>query len=83
MKNIKIFLSAMIIVMLGTTNIFLISEKMYIYAVLISGFISLCWTSNVKSIAFCNWKERLFYILGGIVGTTISLYFLTLIFEKL
>lgn len=81
MNLLKIFFSAMLIVMLTTTNIFLISEKLYNYAILLSGFISLLWTFNVKSIAFSSWKNRLSYIFGGVVGTTISLYFLRLIFE--
>jgi len=47
---------------------------MYIFAILISAGISLMWTLNVKDLAICCWKDRMAYIIGGIIGTTISLY---------
>lgn len=76
-KRVFIFLRAALIVMLSTSNIYLIANKHYLGAVGISAGISLMWTLNVKDLAIANWKDRFAYILGGIFGTSISLYFLS------
>ena len=73
-KRLYIFSRALLIVLLTTSNVVFISNKMYIFAILISAGISLMWTLNVKDLAICCWKDRMAYIIGGIIGTTISLY---------
>lgn len=86
-KNIKhrsfIFFRSFLIVLFHTTNIYLISNKYYELAILISIGISTMWTLNVKDLAISNWNDRLSYILGGVVGTVITLYFLRDIIDKL
>lgn len=86
-KNIKhrsfIFFRSFLIVLFHTTNIYLISNKYYELAILISVGISTMWTLNVKDLAISNWNDRLSYIFGGVVGTAISLYFLRDIIDKL
>lgn len=86
-KNIKhrllIFFRSFLIVLFHTTNIYLISNKYYELAILLSAGISIMWTLNVKDLAISDWSDRLAYIFGGLVGTTISLYFLSDIIEKL
>lgn len=74
MKRLYIFARAFLIVLLTTSNVVFISNKMYSYAIFISAGISLMWTLNVKDLAVCGWKDRLAYMSGGVVGTTLSLY---------
>ena len=77
MPRFFIFLRAALIVLLSTSNIYLISHELYIYAIFLSAGISTMWTLNVKDLAISNWKDRGAYILGGVVGTSISLYILS------
>ena len=74
MNRWYIFIRALVTVLLHTSNVVFISNKMYIYAISISAGISIMWTLNVKDLAVCGWKDRFAYVLGGVVGTTISLY---------
>ena len=74
MSRCYIFGRALLIILLHTSNVVFIANKMYLYSILISGGISLMWTLNVKDLAMGGWKDRIAYILGGIAGTTLSLY---------
>jgi len=75
--RIFIFGRAALIVLLSTSNIIFISQKMFIAAIIISAGISIMWTLNVKDLAISTWKDRFAYIMGGVVGTTSSLYLLS------
>jgi len=77
-----IFLRAALIVLFTTSNIYLISHEKYIAAICLSAGISTMWTLNVKDLAISNWNDRIAYVLGGVVGTTISLFFLSQIIKK-
>ncbi len=77
MPRLFIFLRAALIVLFTTSNIYLISNNLYIYAILLSAGISTMWTLNVKDLAISDWKDRIAYILGGVVGTSVSLYVLS------
>lgn len=88
MKNpnilrLLIFLRATLIVLFTTSNIYMISNKLYVYAIILSAGISTMWTLNVKDLAISNWGDRIAYILGGVTGTTISLYVLNELLNKL
>ena len=74
MNRLYIFGRALLIVLLHTSNVVFITNKLYLYSILISAGISLMWTLNVKDLAIGDWKDRIAYIFGGIAGTTISLY---------
>ena len=76
-----IFARAATIVVFHTSSIYFIFHQMYTYAIAISAGISLMWTLNVKDLAISNWGDRLAYIFGGILGTTVSLYALRSFFE--
>ena len=82
MKRFYIFLRAALIVLLTTSNIYLISNKMYMYAICLSAGISLMWTLNVKDLSMSDWKDRAAYVLGGVVGTSTSLYILSNLLSK-
>lgn len=73
-KRFYIFLRAFFIVSLTTANIWLISHKIYYGAIIISAAISIMWTLNVKDLAIADKYDRGAYVLGGIVGTAITLY---------
>jgi hypothetical protein len=70
---VKLALSSFITVLLITLNIWVVSNKMYLFAVLTSFCISLCWTFNVKAIAIGQWYERLVYSFGAMLGTLVGL----------
>ena len=82
-KRMFIMLRACLMVMLTTTNVYLISNRIYVGAIVLSGLISTMWTLNVKDLAISNWYDRLFYICGGLIGTTTTLYVLRPLIEKL
>lgn len=69
-------------ILLTTSNIFFISHKMYVSAIMLSAAISTMWSLNVKDLAIANWGDRLAYIIGGVVGTASSLYGLRSFFES-
>ena len=75
-----IFIRAFLIITCHTCNIFFITNKMYLYAVIIGMLISLLWTINVRDISIATWHHRLAYVLGGTVGTIVSLYYITDLF---
>ena len=74
MKRLFIFLRAFLIVSLTTANIWLIANKFYKSAILISIFISITWTYNVKDLSLADWKDRTAYVIGALIGTIITLY---------
>ena len=76
MKIISIFLRATLMILLYTSSIWFIFNNYYNYAILSGAGISLLWTLNVKDISIGNWYERVGYVLGGVLGSTISLYLL-------
>jgi len=78
-KSLFIFLRAFLIVLLSTSSIWFISNNYKIYAIIAGLGISLLWVLNVRDISIGKWKERIFYIFGGFVGMTTSLYLLPLI----
>jgi hypothetical protein len=71
-----IFLRAFAIVLLSTSSVYFICHKYFLAAVIVNVGISTLWTLNIKDLAISTWKERLSYIVGGTMGTVISLYFL-------
>jgi len=73
-RYLYIFIRATLIVLLSTTSIYCISNQKYPLAILIGIGISFMWTLNVKDIAVSNWKDRIAYVTGGVVGTATSLY---------
>jgi hypothetical protein len=77
LKRLLIFLRATTMILLTTTNIYFISNKLYIYAVFLSALISTMWTLNIRDLAISNWYDRFAYIIGGVIGTSISLYILS------
>jgi hypothetical protein len=81
-KHILIFARAAAMVLCSTSNIYFISHKMYLYAIIDGAAISTMWTLNIKDLAISNWRDRLSYVLGGVLGTTLSLYVLIGFFEK-
>ena len=81
MREFLIYVRACAIVILLTTNTYLISEKLFLYAVLINGGIAFMWTINVKDLAVATWKDRLVYILGSVSGVYIALYHLSKLFK--
>jgi hypothetical protein len=81
MRRLFIFFRASLIVLFTTSNIYLISNKLYVASICLSAGISTMWTLNVKDLALSDWKDRIAYILGGVVGTSISLYVLSGIIE--
>ena len=74
-KRFLITLRSFLIVSLSTATIYVIANHKYILALILSGFISIMWTLNSKDLAIADWKDRIAYVLGGIVGTTTTLYF--------
>ena len=82
-KRIYIYLRACLMIVLTTTNVYFISNRLYVGSIILSGFISTMWTLNVKDLAISDWYDRLSYILGGITGTTITLYFIRGLVESL
>ena len=76
-RRLYIFLRALVMILLTTSNVYLIANKKYIAVVCLSALISTMWTLNVKDLAISNWYDRFAYILGGIIGTTISLWSLS------
>jgi hypothetical protein len=83
MKRLFIFIRAFGIVSLTTANIWLISHKMYIGAIIISSFISIIWTYNVKDLSIANGYDRIAYVCGALLGTILTLYIPILIgFER-
>jgi hypothetical protein len=87
MKNTKrrifIFLRAFLVVIFHTSTIFCVANDMKILAIALGIGISITWTLNVKDLAISNTFDRFCYIIGGAVGTTVSLYFLNDILQKL
>jgi hypothetical protein len=74
-KNILLFLTAFLQVSLVSMNVVFISQKSLI-PMLITGFgISLLWTLNVKRVAFGEWRERIIYSSGAMIGTGFGYYF--------
>jgi len=82
LSRLFIFLRAALIVLFTTSNIYLISHEMYVAAICLSAGISTMWTLNVKDLAVSNWFDRIVYILGGITGTSISLFILDSILKS-
>ena len=81
-RYLFIFLRSLASILFSTANIYLIANKYYIASVCISAGISTLWTLNIKDLAISNWKDRLSYIIGGVFGTSISLYCLSEIITK-
>lgn len=65
---------SMLMVCLATTNVWTIASGMYMLSMLIGIGISLMWTLNVSDLAICDWEDRVSYVIGGTIGTAISLY---------
>jgi hypothetical protein len=82
-KRMWIFIRAFSLVLLTTTNIYLISNHMYVMAILIGIGISTMWTLNVRDLSISGWEDRLYYIVGGATGTTVALYVLPYILRSL
>lgn len=74
-----IFLRAALIVILHTSSVYCISKENFLGAICLSAGISFMWILNVKDLSVSDWQDRVAYILGGVVGTTTSLYGLSLI----
>ena len=76
-NNTKLFIVALIQVMLVSMNVVFIT-KGYIILLLIIGFgISFSWSYNVKRIAIGNNIERIVYATGASIGTLIGYYLAT------
>jgi hypothetical protein len=68
----KLFATAFLQVTFVSMNVVFISKAM-IVPMLICGFvISFIWTLNVKKIAFGNWRDRIIYATGAMVGSYIG-----------
>ncbi len=76
-----IFIRAMLIVMFATSNVYLISHDKFVIAIFLGMGISVMWTYNVKDLAVSTLRERLYYVAGGAIGMTLSLYVLSSIFK--
>jgi len=59
-----------------TSNIYLISNKFYVIAIILSSVSALVWTISVRDLNTTNWKDRIAYIIGSVIGTAISLFLL-------
>lgn len=70
---VKLASCSFVTVLLITLNIWVVSNKMYLFATITSFCISLCWTFNVKAIAIGQWYERLVYSFGAMLGTIVGL----------
>ena len=81
-KRLFIAMRAALMVSLTTTNIYFISIKMYYMCIIISAAISMMWTLNVKDLAISNWYDRISYVIGGIIGTSIALYLIPELLTK-
>jgi hypothetical protein len=73
-KRLFIFIRAFLIVLLTTSNIYSISKEYFLITIFISTGISTMWVLNIKDLAISDWYDRLCYIFGATIGTTISLY---------
>lgn len=79
-KRFFIFIRAFLMITLTSSNIRFISSGNYVGSVMLSACISTMWTLNIRDLAISNWGDRLSYILGGVVGTSVSLFLLSKIF---
>ena len=71
---IYLFLRGWLQVFLVSIQTWFIANQYYL-GVLIGGFgISFVWSLNVKSIAFGEWKERIVYSTGAMIGAVSGLY---------
>jgi len=74
-KKLALFLTAMLQVTFVSMSTVFISRG-NVLGMMAAGFmISFIWTINVKKIAFGDWKDRILYASGAMVGTVLG-YFL-------
>tara|TARA_R110000824_G_scaffold12226_6_gene53537 strand:- start:5564 stop:5812 length:249 start_codon:yes stop_codon:yes gene_type:complete len=73
-NEIKIFLAAWAQISLIVLNTWQIANDKYVGAVIVGFLISLLFTVTVRIIHTGTWPERIFYCLGGAVGTATGLF---------
>lgn len=52
-----------------------IAYEMYVFAIIVSFFLSFSWTFNVKDISKGGMRERLIYSFGAVVGAMAGIFF--------
>lgn len=76
----SLFFTAWLQVFLVALNTWQIANGRVLGALVVGFLLSFTWTFNIKSVAFGNWKERIVYSLGAMLGTASGIWLAQLLY---
>jgi hypothetical protein len=75
----RLFFTSFIVVFGKALFVATIAYEMYVFAAVVSFFLSFSWTFNIKDISEGGMRERLVYSFGAVAGAMAGIFFAKLL----